>query len=322
MAKKIVLQPFFVSFGAEGYFLDQDLERARGWKDRTMQLVDGEDITADELVSLLETRGFEDLDRVVILDNAQKVKESKALKRYIEDKNPTDGTSVLVALVRAEKLPEIWNTAAKKGRLSEHRKLKTWDGNNEVLKWISLTASRLEMTLDTGAADMVYQLVGADLYRLSNELEKLQLLAGKGKKVGIEHVKAVLAPSPSAEPWQVAEAVVEKDARKAMNTLSLVYRNMGEDAHVPVTFSLIKQVEKLLVARQLLDQQASEEEIAAAVGMHPWRCKTYFVPHVRKHSFGALISCLGGLRKLDQMVKGPARSKRTRVELMVLSITG
>jgi len=96
---------------------------------------------------------------------------------------------------------------------------------------------------------------------------------------------------------------------------------MGEEAHVPLSFSLIKQVEKLILARSMLDRKATEEEIAAAVGMHLWRCKTHYIPQVRKHTLGGLISCLGGLRKLDADVKGPARSKRTRVELAVLSLT-
>lgn len=318
---KASIQPFIVSFGAEDYFLDRDLVRARGWKNRTVFQVDGGDMTDAELVSLCETVGLDFAERIVIVDDAQKVKGEKELKAYIDARDPTDGSTVLVAIIRGEKLPDVWARAAKKGKLFEHKKLKTFESNNEVVKWIGSEALRLELGLDKGVAEFLFQMVGGDLYKIANELQKLQLLVGKGHKVTLAHLKLVLAPSPTAEPWQVAEAVVEKDRKKALNLLSVVYRTMGEEAHVPLAFSLIKQVEKLLVARSLLDQRASEDEIAVAVGMHPWRCKTHFIPQVKKHTLGGLISCLGDLRRLDADVKGPARSKRTRVELAVLVLT-
>lgn len=320
MAAKTTLQPFIVSFGAETFFLDRDLVRARSWKDRAILQVDGGDLTESELVTLCETQSFDGQDRVVILDEAQKVKADKALKQYIADKSPTDGSTVLVVIVRAEKLPEIWAQAAKKGRIYEHKKLKTWENNNEVVKWVATEAMRLEMGLEKGIPEMLFQFVGSDLYKLASELQKLQVLVGKGNKATLADLRKVISPSPSAEPWQVAEAAVERDTKKALNLLSLVYRTMGDEAHVPISFSLIKQVEKLLVARHLLEKRASDDEIAVSIGMNPWRCKTFFMPNVRKHTLGGLISVLNGLRQLDSDVKGPARSKRTRVELAVLAI--
>jgi DNA polymerase III delta subunit len=313
--------PFIVSFGGEAYFLDQDLVRARSWKDRTITQLDGDVVTEAEVVSVLESRSFDQTDRVVILDDAQKVKADKALKAYIEAKDSKDESVVFVVIVRAEKLPEIWGQAARKGRLIEHKVLKTWDNNNEVVRWISMEATKLDLSLDKEIPGMLFQLVGADLYSLAGELRKLQLLLGRGRAT-VADLRKVLAASPSAEPFQVAEAGVERNPKKAMNLLSLVYKTMGEEAHVPITYSLLKQVEKLLLARHILERGGSEDDIATAIGMHPWRCKTYFLPNVKKHTMTSLTSQLGGLRKLDQDVKGPARSKRTRVELAVLSLAG
>lgn len=313
--------PFIVSFGGEAYFLDQDLVRARSWKDRTITQLDGDVVTEAEVVSVLESRSFDQTDRVVILDDAQKVKADKALKAYVEAKDPKDESVVFVVIVRAEKLPEIWGQAAKKGRLIEHKVLKTWDNNNEVVRWISMEATKLDLSLDKEIPGMLFQLVGADLYSLAGELRKLQLLLGRGK-VTVADLRKVLAASPSAEPYQVAEAGVERNLKKAMNLLSLVYKTMGEEAHVPISYSLLKQVEKLLLARHVLERGGSEDDVATAIGMHPWRCKTYFLPNVKKHTMTSLTSQLGSLRKLDQDVKGPARSKRTRVELAVLSLVG
>jgi DNA polymerase III delta subunit len=119
----------------------------------------------------------------------------------------------------------------------------------------------------------------------------------------------------------VAEAAIEKNTKKAMNLLSVLYRNQGEEVNVPLTYALMKQVEKLVVARRMLDQRASEEDIAGALGMHPWRFKNHFLPLVRRHEMVKLIGHMSRLCKLDADVKSSARSKRTHVELAVLSIS-
>lgn len=311
---------FVISFGGEDYFLDKDLERARGWKDRHVIPVSGEEVDDRELVGILETGSMDGNRRVVILDDAQKVKGDKALRAYIKDRDPEDDHTVLVAIVRSDKCPSLWNEAAKKGRLIEHRKLKTWGDNNEVVKWIESEARRLSLKLEDGISTTIFQLVGADLYRLSGELAKLSTLVGKEGKVSLDKLKLVVAPSPSAEPYQVADAAVQKDRKGAMNTLSTVYRVMGEEAHVPITFSLLRQVEKLTLARHLLDKNTPEEDIASLLEMNPWRCKTHFLPTVRKHRMADLVKQMKQLRELDVNVKSSARSKRTLVELAVLSI--
>lgn len=322
MAAKDASQAFIVSFGSEDFFLDRDLDRALGWKDRHVIQVSGEDIDDRELVGLCETGSMDGGKRVIVLDEASKVKGDKALKAYVAAKDPQDDHTVLVAIVRSEKCPAIWSEAAKKGRLIEHKKLKTWDSNNEVIKWVEGEARRLGLVLDEGVSGLLYQLVGPNLYRLSNEVRKLSVLLGKQGKVGHEQIKLVIAPSPTAEPYQVAEAAFAKDTKKAMNILSTVYRVMGEEAHVPITFSLIRQAEKVVLARSLVDRGSSEEELAAALGMHPWRCKTQFLPLVQKHRMTDLISHMRRLRSLDEDVKGSVRSKRTLVELAVLRISG
>jgi DNA polymerase III delta subunit len=317
---KRAVQVFVVSFGAEDYFLDQDLARARAWSDRSVVQLNGEGLTDAQLVSVCEEIPYDDSKRVVILDSAEKTKGDKRLRAYIEAKDLRDESTVLVAIVRSEKLPEVWNLAAKKGKLLEHKKLKTWDNNNEVIKWVETEARNLKLVLDKGVPQLLFQFVGPNLWKLSNELRKLTLLVGENGHVGRDQLKLTIAPSPSAEPFQVAEAAVAKDVRKAMDTLSTVYRNMGDEAHVPITFSLIKQIEKFVVARDLLDKGTSEEDIASVLGMHPWRCKTVFMPAVQKHKMKDLVAHMTRLRKLDADVKGAARSKRTLVELSVLAI--
>ncbi len=314
--------PFLVFYGGEDFLLDRDMDKARRWDGRSITLLDGIGMTDHELVSICCRNSMDGTARVVILDEAQKVKGDKALKNYIEDKDPSDLSVVLVAIVRSEKLSDVWSKAAQKGRSVERRKLKTWDNNNEVVAWIEQEASRLKVKLAKGVAAVLYEHVGGDLYRLASEIQKIALIAGEGNEAGAAHLKLTIAPTPSVEPWQVAEAAVAKDKRKAMNLLSLLYKTQGDEVNVPLVSSLMRQVEKLLVARQMINKGVSDDELAAYMGMKPFRCKHFFLPVVQKHGIVALVEHMTRLCQLDVDVKGSSKSKRTLVELAVLSISG
>lgn len=310
--------PFLVSFGGENLLLDRDMDRVRAWRNRTYIHYDGHGMEDHEVVSLCETQ--RDENQTVLIDNANKVKGNKALKAYIGSKSVKDMSTVLVGIVRSDKLPEIWATAGEKGKVYERRALKSWDSGRDYVKWCQAEAVRLGVKFDKGIDQLFYNYIGPDLYRLSNELRKCARLVGPAGKITKERLALVISPSPQSDPFQVAEAAIAKDARKAMNAFSILFKNEGDKACVPVTAALMKQVEKTLLIRRLHDGGVDEDEIALAVGMKVWPLRNFALPVARKHDARKLSLHMRRLCKLDADVKGPARSKRTLVELTVLAI--
>ena len=306
----------------EPLFHDRDIERYRRWPNHQVITLDGDGMTDVNLVSICEDTALDTPARIVIVDDAHKLKGDKALKQYISDKSPLNNDTVLVALARSEKCPSVWATAAKKGKLTEHRKLKTYEPNNEVVAWIKDEAQkRTKLSLGAGVAEALFQVVGNNLHRLASEMRKLQVLTGTDV-VTLQDLARIILPSVHVEPYQVAEAALTKDRRLAMNNLSTVYRTMGDDANVPVCNALMRQVERYIVIKALLERGDAENDIAASIGMNPWVVKEKVLPQVRKHQLPDLIRAMSRLCQLDVDVKGSARSKRTHVELAVLQIAG
>lgn len=314
-------KPFVVVFGGEEFLLDRERMRARSWAGRHVVTIDGDGLHDYELVELCRAGSFDESLRVVILDEANKVKGDKALKAYIKDKDENDISTILVAIVRSDKLPEVWAQAGKKGRVIERPRLKVYDGNlTEGLKWLNVEAQHQGIRLAKGVGEALWAYVGHNLGALAAEIQKLALLVGRGNEASLENLRLVLAPSPSAEAWQVAEAVADKDFRRAMNLLSTLYKSEGDNAHVPIAGALMKQIEKLMTARYMLDAKMTAEDMASALGMHPFRFKNALLPKIHKHEMQDLIRHMQKIALLDAGVKGSARSKRTLVELTVLSI--
>jgi DNA polymerase III delta subunit len=319
MATKSSFKPFVVSFGGEGLLLDRDLDRARRWVGREPKVLDGEGLTDQELVNVCET--FSEAPRTIIVDNAQALKGDKALRRYIEEKSITDARVVVAAIIRSEKLPEVWSLAISKGKGYERKKLKykSWD-TSEITNWIKLEATGQHVSIDETVAANLLHYVGPDLYRLANEIRKLALFVGQAGKIQKEHIALVTTATTQVDQFMVAESTLAKEAQRALNIFSILYKNSGDDCLIPVVSALMRQVEKALTVRASLDRGVPEDEIAVLIGMKPMAYKNFVAPIARKHDVKSLVRHMGRLCKLDADVKGPARSKRTLVELTMLSI--
>lgn len=311
--------PFLVSYGAEDFLLDREIERARNWPKRDVQLIDGEDITELELISRIEAASYEG-PRTIILDNAQKVKLSKAMKGFLDERSKTDTTTILFAIVRAEKLPAGWAQVGEKGESSEAKKFKPWQVS-DITRWIDTEAANQNVRLGPDVSAMLLRWVDVDLYRLSNEIRKLAMFVGVGATVTKEHLELVVSKSPSASQFDVAEAAIAKKPQVAINTFSILYKNEGAECLVPTTNALMKQVERALIVRRSIDQGVDAEIVAASVGLDakkfPYK---QLAESARKHTSRDLVRHMSRLCKLDVDVKGAASSKRTLVELTVLAI--
>ena len=311
--------PFLVSYGAEDFLLDRDIERARSWPKREVFLVDGEDINELELISRIEAASYEG-PRTIILDNAQKVKLSKVMKGFIDERSKTDTATILLAVVRSEKLLVGWSQVAEKGETHEARKFKPWQVD-DITRWIETEAARYSITLAPEVAGILLRWVDVDLYRLSSEVRKLATYVGQGGTVKKEMLELVVSKTPGATHFQVAEATIAKKPQVAINTFSILYKNEGNECLVPTTNALMKQVERALIVRRSLDRGVDPDIVAASVGLDakkfPYK---QLADAARKHTVGALIRHMSQLCKLDVDVKGAASSKRTLVELAVLAI--
>lgn len=324
MEKRKNILPFRVFYGGEDFFLDRELSRVRKWKGREVTILDGRKLGEDALISEVEASSFDGTPRLVIVDDAQKIKGDKALRQHIAARDVQDVSVVLVVFIHAEKLPEVWSFAAGQGKatVAELKKLKTWETDNQVVDWIEQEAAKVGLKLEKKLSNTLFDWVGGDLYRLASEIHKLALYVGKNRAATNKDLAATLAPSQVASALQVADAAMDRDTRKAMNLLSTYYKTQGDEVHVPIVKALMEQVEKAMLARQLLDKGTTTDDIALVIGRNPWWCKTFFVPRVRRHDLSALAKHMADLCKLDANVKGPSHSKRTFVELTVLSISG
>lgn len=316
--------PVVVSFGEEPFFLDQDIKMLGSTKGYAVTYLDGLEVSGSKVVSACVSNqiNFDDLDNsptnLVIVDNAQKVKVDKALKLYLESLEVKDLSAILVGVFRTASVTGAWSKLGPKAIIREYKKLKTWDDNNEVVKWVQDEAARLGLKIDSTIGTFMYKVAGDDLYRLSSEVHKLKLLLGKGV-VTKEHLDLVMAPTSNLASWDVADSVFLKNWKKALIQVSQVFKYAPEDPSLMILGALIKGVERLFIARSLLDKGVSPDDIAGRMGMHPYRFKKAVLPQAERQTVARLVSNMQMLSRLDVELKRTSH-RRTLVELAVYEL--
>jgi len=313
---KSKLVAFTVFFGEESYLLDREVQRGKGWPGRMVTYFDGSSTSESEIISALESQSFDGSEIAVIVDNAQKIKVGKEFEAYVAERKPKDVSSVLVAIYRKATITGVWAEAGRKGRLIEHKKYKPWETEN-IQKRLNKEAGRFGLTLSLDAFKVLQKIYGDNLQGAANEIQKMSFLVSKGGDITKDHVLSVCPRQITVMPWDVADAVSNKSLKQAMTFTSLLFRYMGDSASVPIVTSLMRQTERLLIGRSMLDQGKTKAEIGGALNMKPYTVEKQLLPTLRKHSREDLQTQMKKLCELEAQVKGSAHSKRTLVELAV-----
>jgi DNA polymerase III delta subunit len=316
--------PVVVSFGEEDFFLDRDIKMFSGASGFAVTKLEGSEVGSSKVMSALVSSqiNFDDLDNsptnLVIVDNANKLKVEKGLKGYLDDLDPKDLSAILVVVFRSASVSGVWSKLGPKAIVREYKKFKTWENNNEVVKWLQEEAIRLGLKLDQRVAADMFQVAGDDLYRQSSELQKLRLLVGRGE-VTREHLSLVMTPSSTVASWDVADSVFNRNWKKALHQVSTIFKYATEDPSLMILGALIKGVERLFVARSMLDKGTTHDEVAGRLGMHPYRFKLSVLPQAEKQTTTRLVSNMQMLSRLDVDLKRTSH-RRTLIELAVYDL--
>lgn len=314
---KTKLGAFVVFYGEEDYLLDREYQKSKAWPDRMVTFLEGTSTTCDEVLDALFQLSLDDsLGVAVVLDNAQKLKPTKAFKQYVEGREATDSSAVLVAIFRDSKVPKGWDFLAAKARCVEHRKFKAWETPKIQARVLS-EARRCGLEIAGKAMDLILKIYGQDIKGIVNEFQKLSFIIPAGGNITPKHILSVCRAQLAVQPWDVAAYAAEKDLKQALTTTALLFKYEGENIALPILAALMRQTEQLLVVRSLLDQGQLAKEIAQTLQVHEFLVGKVFVPAAKKHKASDLLLQMKTLCKLETQVKGQASSKRTLVELAV-----
>ncbi|MBI2723898.1 MAG: DNA polymerase III subunit delta [Chloroflexi bacterium] len=248
-------------------------------------VLDGRGLAPDELLAHATAAPFLSANRLVIVEGLLRalgeVRGGRRGKRKTPAEDPlepwrqaaarladpaTMPPTTTVIFIEGELTPK--NPALPIFRpIAKTRELSPLQGG-ALLSWIRDEAKSLDVDIADAAVKALAESVGPDLWTAQNELRKLGVYA-QGARVDRDTVLALVPAAEEARLWDLTDAIVARDERKALSSLRKLL-TAGEAPQM-LMFMVARQFRQLVQVKDLRDQRMGAGDIARITGIYPGR---------------------------------------------------
>ena len=185
--------------------------------------------------------------------------------------------------------------------------------DNQVPDWINNYISGKGYTVSPKASALLTEYLGANLSKVSNELDKLTINLPPNSEISVEQVQTNIGISKDYNVFELQTAIGKKEVLKANRIINFFAANEKDHPMIVTVISLYGYFCKLLTFHFLTDK--SKGSIASALGVHPFFASDY-ERAAKNFTIGKLKSIFGVLREYDLKSKGVDRGSATEGELL------
>lgn len=298
-------RPVYYLMGEEPYYIDliadyiTDNILTETEKEFNLTVVYGADVDMATVINAAKRYPMMSEHQVVVVKEAQNIRNMEELSYYLQ--KPLLSTILVIChkhgvLDRRKKLAaEIEKT----GVLFESKKVK----DAQLPAFITSYMKRKGIDVEPKATAMLADFVGADLSRLTGELEKLIITLPKGHtRVTPEQIEKNIGISKDYNNFELRSALIEKDVLKA-NKIIKYFEENPKTNPIQMTLSLLFGFFSNLMLAYYAPEK-SEQGIANMLGLRtPWQAKDYLAA-MRRYNGVKTMQIIGEIRYADAKSKG------------------
>ena len=277
----------------------------------------GEDkVDLAAVVSAARSVGMFSPRRVVFVSSLSALDgEPETIQAYA--KAPPPQSYLIVRAPSMDQRRKLHQVLAKSGRLLKFEAGDPHYGRGE--RDVVAMAREKELEIDSGTAAFLHQIAGGDLYRLSNELDKIRAWLGEGDhRVTQEIVREVASSGGLLSGWEVADAVLRRDRADALAAARRLVE--AGDEPIRVVGGLAWRARVMLQARAMLDAGEKPGDVVKATRAFNYR--EALLKGVSRYSLSELLCFPSVLMQADKTLKSRAIHPRAVLENLVDRLTG
>lgn len=323
-------KPIYFLMGEEPYFIDIISDKIESdiidemAKSFCQTIVYGRDVQLDQVIGLAKSFPMMGDKQVVIVKEAQDLKEFKrtgkaddddgekdtndskssmsSLEAYIANPSPT---TILVFAMKGKKLDKrlkFYKALDKVGVIFDSEKIKDY----KMGEWIRNYIQQSGFTMETSVSELLAEYLGNDLSKVVNEVSKLAIILPKGTHINAQHVEDNIGISKDFNVWELQRAMGQKDILKANRIIYYFEQNQKAHPIQMVLPSLYSFFSKLAIYISLKDKA----QAASIMGVAPFALNDYKSASTR---FDAkkVERIIGYLRHADRQSKGIEEGKQS-----------
>lgn len=224
------------------------------------------------------------------------------------------GNSDILILVSKEKA--LKDDRAR--RIHNFPKFKTFESNNQIIKWILDEGRSLNIDLSP-VAGALFVSHGKSLRKISSEIRKLAILTSSGDSVRPEIAKALICFSAELSPKGIVDAICEGYTDRALAFYDMLQERADETGWI-IAY-LQRHVLQYIRIDALIIEKTPINSIIERVGVHPFVYKNVILPRVGLWSRQSLLHSLDIICALDIAHKRGDDSAHLGLELEIVRLS-
>lgn len=306
-----IYYPVYLLSGEESFFIDSITtfieENILDAMEREFNqtIVYGLDTDISSLINLARSYPMSANYQVVIVKEAQNLKEMGEMLRYFE--NPAETTILVFAFKHKDfdKRKAVYKAIKKKGVVYHSKKL--WE--NRIPNWIQAQLEKQSYKIHPRESALLADYLGNDLSKINSELKKLTINLKQNATISMDVIEENIGISKDFNVFALTDALAEKDILKANQIVQYFIgdeKNHSIHALLPMMHSFFY---KSLVYYQL-ENKSDKKTVAAKLGVHPFTVDRY-IQCARNYKAMKLFSIIGYLKEADLKAKGLGATNNT-----------
>jgi len=247
--------------GAKGSAFNRDvLVTARTKPDQVTEAV--------RTMPMLGARRLVVVERIDEGDKRNSAAVQEALADVVKAEIPT--TVLLITAVNVDRRRKLFKAIKKHGLAVECKPL--WE--RELRSWVNAEARRLGKRINGDAVHLLCDMVGNDLGKMHNELQKLAHYVGERPDIRLADAEEAVADLKLSTVFDLTEALGAGRLKEAL--LALAKLDEAGTQPVRTLWFVTRHFRSLLAAREAVDQGTDPESALLAVGVNKavaWKVK-------------------------------------------------
>ena len=311
--------PVYYLMGDESYYIDQISDYIAEnvlqpeERDFNQTILFGSDVNASQVADTARRYPMMSEYQVVIVKEAQNIKNTEALEKYFKQPMPS---TILVMCHKNGTIDgrkrEYVKSIQGAGVLFESKKLR----DRDLPPFIENYLKRKNVSIDPKSTQIIADSIGADLSRLTGELDKVILsLPEQDRRVTPQVVEEQIGVSKDFNSFELRDAIVNRNVFKANQIIKYFDENPKAGSIYSFLPMLFNYFQNLMIA-YYAPKKESQEGVADWLELRsPWAAKDYMTG-MRNYTGMKVMQIIGKIREIDAKSKGLDNPNTPPGELM------
>lgn len=240
-----------------------------------------------------------------------KEEDEEILARYLE--RPAKTSIVIFVADELDKRRKISKLLLGKCVSVEFEELK----DEDLIVWAKTKLKELNTEFDLRALNLLVALVGNNVRRLTNEIEKLAVAALPDKLLTYELVESLVPNSREISNFDLSDHLLAKNKTRALEVLKKI---LDDGAEPLMLLGLISyNFHRLFLSKELMRQGVDRKEVARIMKL-PWSKQEDFLATARRTEAEKLAWIMQKIAETDVAIKTSKATPRLQIEMLVCEL--